>query len=122
MTKGLMGKYSLKGPCADCPFRKDKPFYLDPTRVDDIADVLLDGGGFTCHKTVDYSDDDGPRVTRDGRECGGAMVTLEKIDRPNQGMRIAERLGMYDRAAMDMDAPVYDSIEEWREVMKNRLQ
>lgn len=116
MTKGITGRYSLRGPCSNCPFRSDKPFYLDPDRVDEIADAILADASFTCHKTVDY--DDEPFVGERGRECGGEMVTLEREGRANQGMRIAERFGFYDRERLDMDAPVYDSIDEWREAMK----
>lgn len=117
MTRGILGRYSLPGPCANCPFRSDRPFYLNPDRVDEIADALEAGQGFTCHKTVDYTED-GPEVNDRGRECGGAMATLEREGRPNQGMRIAERLGFYDPTRIDPDAPVYDSIDEWREAMK----
>jgi hypothetical protein len=119
MTKGVGGKFSLSGPCADCPFRSDKRFELRPSRVDEIADALLNDDGFTCHKTIEYDDSDGtPTITRDARECGGAMATLEKMNRPSQVMRIAERLGMYERHQIDPDAPVYDSINEWRHAMK----
>jgi hypothetical protein len=31
---------------------------------------------------------------------------------PHQMMRIAERLGMYDRTKLKMDAPVYDGVVE----------
>lgn len=38
--------------------------------------------------------------------CAGALIFLEKRYRPNQLMRISERLGMYDRTKLDMKAKV----------------
>jgi hypothetical protein len=45
--------------------------------------------------------------------CAGAMIVLEHEDRPNQIMRIAERLGFYDRTALVMDSPVPETPDEW---------
>ena len=41
------------------------------------------------------------------------MILLEKIERPNQLMRIMERLGFYDREKLDMTAPVFDTPKEF---------
>lgn len=113
MTRGFGGRFSLRGPCADCPFRTDKPFFLGHDRAREIADSIVDDDApFTCHKTIDYSSGEAD-VTENGRECGGVMVILERMQHPNQGMRIAERLGIYDPARLDMDAPVPDTMEEW---------
>lgn len=113
MTRGIRGRFDLRGPCADCPFRTDKPFYLGERRAAEIADSMVDDDApFTCHKTIDYSSGE-PNVTDNGRACAGAMVILEKMGHPNQEMRIAERLGWYDPARLDMDAPVPDSMDEW---------
>lgn len=108
--------YTLKSPCADCPFRSDRPFHLTPERADEIADHLRSNDSdFHCHKTVDYSSDDGEgRVASKTRVCAGALITMEKENVSTQAMRIAERLGLYDHSALDMDAPVYDSLEQWQ--------
>lgn len=118
--------YTLKGPCSNCPFRNDKPFYLGEDRVIEIAQSLRDGATFYCHKTLnmDAQDDscdeeDEGNPTRDSaignraRACAGALATMENEERPNQIMRIAERLGLYDRHNLDPDAPVYSSLAEW---------
>lgn len=112
--------YTLTGPCADCPFRSDKAPFLDEDRAKEIALSLESGATFYCHKTVDYDrawdDDDSDGrgdVTGKSRACAGSLITLEKEDRPNQIMRIGERLGLYDRTRLDMDAPVYPSMREW---------
>lgn len=97
--------------------RSDKPFYLGAGRAREIADSLLADQSFTCHKTVDYSGDE-PKVTERGRECAGAMIILERMGKANQGMRIAERLGIYDASALDMQAPVYETFEDWVEAQR----
>lgn len=108
--------YTLTSPCAKCPFRSDAGPYLREERAREIADGLRAGGEFTCHQTVDYKDNaDGVtegEIGKRARVCAGALITMEK-DKPNQMMRIAERLGLYVPEAMDMDAPVYDSLAQW---------
>lgn len=44
--------YRLVRPCADCPFRADRPFHLRAGRVADIehGTRILP---FTCHNTLD---------------------------------------------------------------------
>lgn len=111
--------YTLTGPCADCPFRSDKAPFLDEDRAKDIALSLEQGSTFYCHKTIDYDrawEGDGAPdgdITGKSRACAGSLITLEKEDRPNQIMRIGERLGLYDRTRLDMDAPVFSSMQEW---------
>ena len=110
-------KFGLKRPCAKCPFRSDEPGYLTAGRVREIVRAITaQDQTFACHKTVDYSgDEDGEDnageglVTRDSQHCAGALIFLEHQGRSNQMMRIAERLGLYDRTTLHMDAPVFDS-------------
>lgn len=107
--------YSLTTPCRNCPFRSDVAPYLTKGRVRELSRGL-ERGEFTCHKTTvtDPDDDseniDGPKA----RHCAGALILMEKASQPSQMMRIAERIGMYDADALDMDAPVFDS---WREMI-----
>lgn len=117
--KGGRAPYTLKSPCPHCPFRSDIEPYLRAGRAENIGRDLRDGKSFYCHVTVDYrdkNDDDEPgrgKITNRSRMCAGALITMENEERPNQIMRIAERLGLYDRFALDMDAPVYRSLAEW---------
>jgi hypothetical protein len=60
---------------------------------------------------VDYSEEDG-RNTEDTQHCAGALILMEKLETPTNSIRVAERLGMYDRRELDMDSPVFDSWEE----------
>lgn len=115
MSKSI---YTLKSPCANCPFRNDNPTYLREERAREIAASLRSGSTFYCHKTVDYvedPEDDGTegRIGSRGRACAGALATMEKEGTPHQMVRIAERLGIYDPSVLDMDSPVYDSLTEW---------
>lgn len=96
--------YGFTTPCSNCPFRSDIEPYIMPDRVTEIEEGL-DRGEFPCHKTTH------------GRapvevHCAGALILLEKLNRPSQMMRISERLGLYDRSKLDMDAPVYEDFEE----------
>lgn len=110
-------RFDLTKPCGNCPYRTDRPFYLCPERTAEILDAITDGQQtFACHKTVDYdAEDDDEESAGDGRHttktqhCAGALILLEKLERPNQMMRIAERLGLYDRRKLKMDAPVFDT-------------
>lgn len=100
--------YDMKAPCAQCPFRTDIKPYLRKARIKEIR-AGLQRGEFPCHKTITSNDDDERVQTADSKHCAGAMILLEKINEPSQMMRIAERLGLYDPAELDMAAPVYDS-------------
>ena len=101
-------KFDLRRPCADCPFRTDVRPYLTAARVREIVHSITRlQQTFSCHKLNDFDDEgevvEGPR----SQHCAGALVFLERLGRPNQMMRIAERLGAYDHTQLDMDSPVY---------------
>jgi hypothetical protein len=106
--------FALKRPCGNCPFRADRAPFLDRNRAQEIADSLEADASFHCHKTLDYDNEDGtPEVTEASKHCAGALIILEREEKPNQMMRIGERLGMYDRNLLDMDAPVHESLSVW---------
>ena len=111
-------KYDLRKPCDNCPFRSDITPFIRPDRAEEIASS---DGEFPCHKTTEFSDEEDPEpINRDAEHhCAGFLILREKIEQPSQMMRICERLGLYDRTKLDMDAPVYDSIEEMVEAHEN---
>lgn len=112
--------FTLTSPCANCPFRSDRPFYLSAARAQEIAHSLYEGSTFHCHKTVDYDTEDGePSIGNRARVCAGALITMEKEGTANQMMRIGERLGLYDRCVLDMDSPVYASLGEWVQAIRD---
>lgn len=102
----------LKEPCPECPFRNDTPSYLTQHRAKQFSKALLNDQTFTCHK---YCHSLGLDKTKEERHCAGALILLEKLNRPNQWMRWMERLQMYDRTKLNMDAPVFNSFEEFIE-------
>ena len=98
--------YALKKPCANCPFIKDEEASIRKSlckgRVPGIIKGLINGTatGFSCHKTTGRGDeDDDGNYIPSGQEleCAGALILLEKMNRPTQLMRIMERVGGYDR-------------------------
>lgn len=97
--------YKLTTPCPDCPFLAANAAAYGIDRLEEFA-----SGEFPCHKTAELVEvDDGAaqyHATRSSQHCAGALIYLEKQQRPHQMMRIAERLGMYDARQLDMNAPV----------------
>jgi hypothetical protein len=113
-TEPAFRPFALKRPCGNCPFRSDRAPFLDRDRAQEIADSLEADASFHCHKTLDYDSEDGTGEVNDGsRHCAGALIVLEREEKPNQMMRIGERLGFYDRTALVMDSPVFPSLAEW---------
>jgi len=92
--------FNLKQPCKDCPFipGSSTNTTLAEGRIESIVSDLRADRGFICHKTLDH-------VVKN-EHCAGAMIFLEREDRPNQLMRVAERLGIYDRNGLNMDAEI----------------
>jgi hypothetical protein len=113
MPKDLDRAYSMTSPCKHCPFRNDITPYLHPGRVREI-EASLERAEFPCHKTTDSDRDEEQQYHPTGSEihCAGALILLEKLERPSQMMRICERLQIYDRRKLDMEAPVFDSFDE----------
>lgn len=92
----------LTTPCDECPFLESMSRAFSAERLEGFA-----SGAFHCHKTGTQDEETGDYIaTRNSAACAGALIYLEKRGRSNQMMRIAERLGSYDLAKLDMDAPV----------------
>lgn len=96
-------KFHLVRPCAHCPFRSDIRPYLNRERVALLKRELA-RKTFACHETLSG---DGTQ-----QHCAGALIFLERLRRPSQMMRIAERLGIYDRRKLDMRSSVVASFAE----------
>jgi hypothetical protein len=106
--------FNRKRPCKTCPFRTGGQAVrgLHPARAEEIADTLLSDGSFTCHDDLDA-----PESKRN--HCVGAMLILEKLEQPNQMMRIAERMGFYDRDQITGHDEVFDDFDEWMAVQED---
>jgi hypothetical protein len=105
--------FKLRRPCAKCPFRTDVSGYLRRERARQIATDLANGAIFYCHQTTECVEtDDGADEmvgTPNSSFCAGALILMEKAEAPNQAMRTAERLGIYDAERMDTEVPVHAS-------------
>ena len=102
-------KMDLKQPCKDCPFKNDLSYqrgWLGKERAEGIINDLYELDlSFPCHKTTGGDMDE--------QHCAGAMILMERTERANQHMRIAERLNVYDRNKLKMDGPVFDTPEQF---------
>lgn len=104
--------YSLKKPCKNCPFLKDKSkaIQLDPARVPGIINDLVTGeaSSFSCHKTVYHSktggrwvdddSDEGGHYEQSGleKQCAGSLIVMEKMGKQTTLMQVMQRMGQYN--------------------------
>lgn len=94
--------YDLTSPCDACPFLRSMSHGFSVARLEEFA-----SGAFHCHKTGTTDEETGDLIAiRNSKACAGALIYLEKRDRSNQMMRIAERLGLYDHTKLNMSADV----------------
>lgn len=116
---------ALKTPCKDCPFRCDKPGYILEDRAREIGEAVVAGENFHCHKTLNYEGEcDGVDIVANSPQrqmCGGAMILAEKVNKGREGgpgvlvnqfARIANRMGLFNPDDLDVDAPVFNSVQE----------
>ena len=106
-------KYSMTEPCDQCPFLKTSGFTYQSL-------VEHASGEFACHKACKVEEEEdgsgGVFVPRNENtsHCAGALIFLEKQNRPHQMMRICERLGFYDRSKLNMKANVGSKPSDYR--------
>lgn len=91
--------YDMREPCDECPFLEHQA--LPVKRLRQFA-----SGEFPCHKACNV--EDGKFVPRNDKtpHCAGALIFNELRNTPHQMMRICERIGLYDRTKLNMDAEV----------------
>ncbi len=106
-------KYDLLRPCPKCPFRTDIPGYLRHERAIEISQSLARGAEFPCHQTTADDDEGGLEAGPNSQFCAGALLVMEHMEQPNQIVRFAERLGMYDAGRLDRSAPVARTLHEF---------
>ena len=105
-------KYNMTEPCDACPFLIGSGF--THRSLKNHA-----SGEFACHKACDLDEDESVYVEKaNGKtpHCAGALIFLEKKNQPHQMMRIAERLGVYDRTKLNMSAPVVANAADCKRV------
>lgn len=119
-------RFTMTDPCPRCPFRTDIPPFLTRGRAQEIASSMIrHDQTFQCHQTIDYSEcgEDGDGMiehTANAQHCAGALIVLERMKLPNQMMRIAERIGSYDRRKLNRRAPVFKTMAEFIAAQKDR--
>lgn len=104
--------YKMTEPCNECPFLKGSGFTWKSL-------TAHASGEFACHKTCDLTEQDDsdvflPKTNGKSLHCAGALIFLERLNKPHQMMRICERIGMYDRRKLNMDAPVVEKPSDCR--------
>ena len=87
-------------PCDACPFLLGSGFTY--------RSLLAHASGeFACHKTCELDEETSKyEPKKKSLQCAGALIFLEMQDAPHQMMRINERIGLYDRTKLNMNAPV----------------
>lgn len=100
-------KYTMTTPCNECPYLIGSGFTYRS---------LMEhaSGEFGCHKACELSEEGIYEPLRDTPHCAGALIFLEKQDSPHQMMRICERIGLYDRSQLNMNANVGSKPSDYR--------
>lgn len=103
--------FDLNKPCSNCPFRKDKFFYLQPSRALGIVKSVTSGRTFSCHKTV--------RAKKPESHCAGVLIILAKQDKlfDSNSLRMAIRLGLLNPSTLKLSSPVYDKFEDYLDLL-----
>lgn len=98
-------KFTRSEPCAECPFLKKYKHGYTEERLNEFA-----SSAFPCHKTAELiGDEEGMEEYRIGSKsvaCAGALIYAEKRGVSTQTMQIAERLGLYEKKILNMEAAV----------------
>ena len=112
-------KYTMRTPCKHCPFRSNIKGYLTKERVVEIAQSVINGQTFPCHKTTEEIEDDYGEsdmvATNDSQSCAGAEIFAHHHGTSSQMSRIAERLHL-PVAKLNLRAKVCKSLREMIEV------
>lgn len=96
--------YTMTTPCNECPYLIGSGFEWDSL-------VAHASGEFGCHKACDLNEDDEDysgvyEPNEKTPHCAGALIFNELRNQPHQMQRICERLGLYDRRKLNMNASV----------------
>ena len=112
-----MCEFKLTKACAMCPFKKDTfEGWLGEERAQEIADSLLyEGKTFPCHKTTVHDENGDVDYGNQTQHCAGALNMLETMNKPNQMMRIAERLGLYNHTKLQDAEECFEHADDFVE-------
>lgn len=126
-------KFDLKTPCKNCPFRNDETriTFAGKERATEIAESAY-RNGFPCHlSAIDTSeayeamgieDQGGYEFGENTQHCAGAIIMFlhDSYGSPWPGIGNDEDLMETLAMQMDMEAPVFQSEEEFIEANPGR--
>jgi hypothetical protein len=106
-------KFSLKKPCPNCPFRRDRPPPIMNARVADIVRAVFNEDAvFICHQTNRFDEAGDLADSDDVQFCAGVMIMLARQGRSHAVLDEARAGGAYDPTRLDLAAPVFESPDE----------
>ena len=102
----------MRKPCGNYPFRKDSKGIkcLGKKRAEEIVEQnQIDG--FVCHKTVDYSKEDG-ELDNTRKQCAGAMILAKKVGSSQPFVNLYESI-FNEEIPLSNKEVIVDSYEEF---------
>lgn len=103
--------FHMKKPCNNCPFlKKDGINSLGARRAKEIIDQVEEYG-FVCHKTVDYSLENG-EVDSSRKQCAGSMILSTKSNTFNPYINLHKKL-LNSEPELSKQEYVVDTEEEF---------
>lgn len=102
----------MRKPCGNCPFRKDSKGlkHLGRKRAEGIA-IQSQEDGFVCHKTVDYSIEQG-QMDSGRKQCAGSLILAKKTKSSQPFMEMYESMFDEEMTFDNMDL-IVDTYEEF---------
>jgi hypothetical protein len=108
--------YDMCQPCRACPFLIGSGFTWKS--LTEHA-----SGEFACHMTCELNEQDVYVPSNEKTpHCAGALIFLEKQNKPHQMMRICERIGIYDRTKLNMQVNVGSNPSDYRMLKQLKVQ
>jgi hypothetical protein len=118
-------RFDLKTPCKNCPFRTDEAAirFRCASRAEEIAESAY-RNGFPCHLSAEIDEDDeepGYEFGENTQHCAGAIIMFLKSDYGSGWPGIGNDEDLAERLStqMNMDAPVFDTEEEFIEASRS---
>jgi hypothetical protein len=126
-------RFDLKTPCKNCPFRSDETAirFACRERAEEIEESAY-RNGFPCHLSADSIEDEDTRDGESGgfvpgentQHCVGYIILQIKASCGGSSWPgIDNDEALLDRleAQVDLDAPVFDSVEDYLAANNNVL-
>ena len=109
--------FHTKKPCNQCPFLKKDGIILNKERAQEIIEQVQNDG-FVCHKTVDYSIEQGQPDSK-RKQCGGSLILSIKEDLPNPFIRLHRILHKGSFPELSGQELIADTVDEFIKIHSN---